>query len=152
MEIIVNSNIKKEIDDSLNRIFSTILGQVCVAIFSNTHLNHPFRCLYSSNKEYAQGEIISLYKIDSLVRILCEKSKVLAQTELHQLYNHSEKDEICFILEWEDHIKKIFIFNIEQTLDLNINEFIEKINSEKEAMRIIFQKVYFTHESQWGGK
>lgn len=125
----------------LERIFSKSVKPLRLAIFFNSSELSNYDCLYSTNPLYKNKETLSVYSIPPLLRTLISKNQILAEEELLNLYENSPC-EVCYIHEWNDHSKKIFIFNFDELDIFDVDEFNQTLVENKSDMDKVFQKIY----------
>ena len=101
-----------------------------------------YECLYSTSPLYESGKSHLLYDIKPLLRVLCLKRKLFSQ-KLEQDIYQSELQELCFILEWQDHARKILVFDLRDLDHFEDEEFLKIINNENEKLQQMFQKIYY---------
>ena len=127
-------------------IFVNALTPVEVAIFFSPSEEDNYFCLFSNSKKYKGQKQYPLYDLSPLMRTLCEKSHIVSQTLLDELYEGNNSDEICFILDWNDHMRKVIIFDLSKIELFEQDEFVEQLKNEKERMREIYQKIFFKYK------
>ncbi|MCP4912838.1 MAG: hypothetical protein GY909_06945 [Oligoflexia bacterium] len=94
-----------------------------------------YQCLASNSDSYQSGNDYVLYQLNSLVRLLARKRDIVSKDLLNSMY---EDEELCMIIEWNDHCRKIFIFESEENVS---QELVNKVQEIK--------KIYQKHFYQW---
>lgn len=125
----------------LENIFAKSVKPLRLAILFNTSELSDYDCLYSTNPLYKKKDTLSVYSVPPLLRTLISKNKILEEDELLNLYENSPC-EVCYIHEWNDHSKKIFIFNLDDLDSFDVNEFNKTLIQSKLELDKVFQKIY----------
>ena len=106
-------------------------------------------CLYSSDQGFQMGEAYSLYHIPSLLRTLGTRADILAEHVYDELYENSA-EQICYILDWDDFVMKVFLFDISNLKVFNEENFVRILQEDQEHLAQIFQMAYYDYMAQQG--
>lgn len=97
-----------------------------------------YQCLVSNSSNYQEGNDYILYQLDSLVRLLSRKRDIVSKDLLNSMYDDKE---LCMILEWNDHCRKIFIFESSENLSQDLVNKVQELKS-------IYQKHFYQWRNQ----
>ena len=126
----------------IQTLFNTCLRPTKLAMFMSTSEESDFKCIFSSNRYYKENLDYPIYNLGPLLRILITKTQILAESSLEKLYLNTP-NEICYIHEWTDLSKKVFIFNFENIEHFNNNMFDQLILESKDKLEQIFHTAYY---------
>jgi hypothetical protein len=119
-----------------------------LSIFASTSEHQDYKCLFSNNKVYNQKTLYTVYDIPPLLRLLLTKNEVLSEKDLLGLYENTHH-QVCFIQEWNDHVKKVIIFNLDELTYFDEEKFNEILENQSQRINKVFQKAFhFESESR----
>ena len=127
----------------LNQIFSEALSPLKINIFFNSSKDMDFSCLFSSHDNYKRASSYSVYNILPLLRILIKKNDILSEDLLSNFYDNAPF-ELCYIHEWNDHSKKVFIFSLESLSHFDQVKLNSIIKNETQKLDQVLQKLFFS--------
>ncbi|MBT3583353.1 MAG: hypothetical protein HN509_00490 [Halobacteriovoraceae bacterium] len=133
--------------ENIQEILKQSIDPLKVSLLFNSNEYQDFLCFHSSSSIYEVGKEYNLYDLKGLLRVLCLKRAILNEELLKNLYKRN-LDEICLILEWNDHARKIMLI---QTADLNHFDeelFANTFNKEVNSLLKEFQKTYFNYKGE----
>tara|TARA_R110002072_G_scaffold276051_2_gene437709 strand:- start:50756 stop:51136 length:381 start_codon:yes stop_codon:yes gene_type:complete len=123
---------KQEITELVNQ--SEIKG----AFFYSPDEITNYRCIASSDKDFTENNDYILYQLKPLVRLLARRRDIISKELLEEMFIESS---LCMILEWNDHSRKVFIFDSESDISLLLKE-------KHEEVKKLFQKYFY----EWRNK
>lgn len=97
------------------------------AMFHGAHDLLGFDCFYSKLEDFEQGRYYCLYDIPYLMRLLLKKEQIISDELEEGLYS-TDGDIICRVLEWDRHLKKILLVQIDPIEVLDPDLFSEKMS------------------------
>lgn len=127
-----------KIEQELKSLFSNSIEPLKVSLFCSNNEYDDFLCSFSNCSKYKTGEKKSLYELNPLIRVLSLKTQILSNTLINRVYLEEDKT-LCFILEWKNYAKKIFLFDIENLVVFEDKEFTETLDNNKNMLFNIFQ-------------
>ncbi len=124
-----------------------ILSPFHCAMLSATHELVGFDCFYSTLDEIDSGKHYSLYELPFLMRILLKKEQIISDDLEAILY---EKDEniICRVLEWDVHVKKILLVQVDPHNHFSSKLFTDKMR-DSEMLLSHFDNIYDDQRSDF---
>ncbi len=103
---------------------------------SDSWLN--FKTVFATNIEELDT-VTSVYNIPSLMRVLLEKSNIINEQSINELFT-GNSTEICFILDWSTQ-KKILVFSLDGAKHFADMQFSKEIILAREYLIELFSGV-----------
>ena len=129
-------------DIQIENLLSKHLSPIKVAFFFNEDQHQQYRCIHSSIGHYKTKENYLIYDLPSILRVLCLKRGLFSENMETELYRQS-LDEVCFILDWEVHAKKVLIFEIKDLKHWDQENFLTVIKENSRVLNDSFDEYYF---------
>ncbi len=130
--------------NELARLVFKGLYPLNVTMFLSQGDKEPFRCLYAKDSGFTVGKKYSLYDIRPLFRFLMEKTNSMNKDIANQIWSDEEREDVCYVLEWDDHARKIIIFHTGDSLHFDKYQFSEIIKKSAPQINHIFRRVFYS--------
>ena len=128
-------------EDQIENLLKKHLSPIKAAFFFNGDEHEQYKCLHSSIDEYLTKDNYLLYDLPAVLRVLGLKSSLFEENMEAELYRQS-LDELCFILDWQPHAKKVIIFEVKGLVHWDQENFLKAIKENNNVLNEVFDKYY----------
>jgi hypothetical protein len=130
-----------EIAKEMQALTEKALGPIQSAFFFSTDEYHPYTCIHSSITSYREDKMYSIYDLFSLIRVLAIKAELWSD-ELRDKYYQQSNNEIAFVLEWDEHSKKVLLLNIENA-QASKEQIAVEVQRKRTEISNLLQKAFY---------
>lgn len=131
----------------IENLLKSHLSPIKAAFFFNGDVHEEYKCLHSSIGEYQTKSNYLLYDLPAVLRLLGLKSGLFEENMEAELYRQS-LDELCFILDWQLHAKKIIIFEVKNLEHWDQENFLKTIKENNNILNEAFDKFYIRNRDK----
>jgi len=134
-------NENMDIENELKNIFAASLHPIILDFYYTDEEFKDFTCIFSNDPKCQQQKPISIYETPSILRTLALKSEIFSLSLREKMYANSDP-ELCYILEWNDQIRKIILFNFAYLTAFDEDSFVSCLAEKRSKLHKVFQHMY----------
>lgn len=132
---------KKKLGLSLEQYLLENVGFSSYSLFFNSYEAENFQLISTNSNIFSEKESYRVYEIPVLLRTLLDQSGTLS-SQVQSEYFQSN-DEFCFLLEWTDQSRIIFVFHGIQPDLIDGEKVISFFKNKTDDLKSYFQMFFF---------